>query len=87
MYRLWKQDPKSVHVSWQTYFSGLDKGLPSAQAFTPPPGVLSGAVPTPAGGSPKLSVEGSGDVTDYLKVSSPKFLNTHTAYILCRFNF
>ncbi|AFR93179.1 oxoglutarate dehydrogenase (succinyl-transferring), E1 component [Cryptococcus neoformans C23] len=68
MYRLWKQDPKSVHVSWQTYFSGLDKGLPSAQAFTPPPGVLSGAVPTPAGGSPKLSVEGSGDVTDYLKV-------------------
>jgi 2-oxoglutarate dehydrogenase E1 component len=42
MYRDWKNDPKSVHASWQAYFSGLDKGLPSAAAFTPPPGLQSG---------------------------------------------
>ncbi|WVQ70209.1 oxoglutarate dehydrogenase (succinyl-transferring), E1 component [Kwoniella botswanensis] len=70
MYRLWKQDPKAVHSSWAVYFSGLDKGLPSSSAYTPPPGFIGAAssVPTAADGSPKMNVEGSGDVTDYLKV-------------------
>lgn len=86
MYRLWKQDPKSVHVSWQTYFSGLDKGLPSSEAFNPAPGFVSGVVPTPAGGSPKLSVKGSGDVTDYLKVS-PEDFSAYTLLTFYRFNF
>jgi 2-oxoglutarate dehydrogenase E1 component len=70
MYRYWKEDPKSVHVSWAAYFSGLDKGMPSSTAFTPPPGFIgAGAVPAPADGTPKLDVSGSGDVTEYLKVS------------------
>ncbi|ORY33742.1 Thiamin diphosphate-binding protein [Naematelia encephala] len=70
MYRNWKQDPKSVHVSWAAYFGGLDKGLPSSSAYTPPPGFIgaSSGVPTPADGSPKMEVSGGGDVTDYLKV-------------------
>jgi 2-oxoglutarate dehydrogenase E1 component len=70
MYRHWKQDPKSVHVSWQAYFQGMDKGLPSSSAYTPPPGFIGAAsgVPTPADGSPRMQVEGGGDVTDYLKV-------------------
>lgn len=59
-----------MHVSWATYFNGLDKGIPSKDAFQPPPGLSGGAVPVPAGGSPTLDVEGSGDVTDYLKVST-----------------
>lgn len=67
MYKNWKQDPKSVHVSWATYFGGMDKGMSSADAFRPPPS-LSTAVPVPADGSPQLNVEGSEDVTDYLKV-------------------
>jgi len=67
MYRNWKQDPKSVHVSWATYFGGLDKGIPSKDAFSPPPG-LSSSMPVPADGSPQLDVEGNKDVTDYLKV-------------------
>ncbi|KAL7422265.1 2-oxoglutarate dehydrogenase E1 component [Cryptotrichosporon argae] len=67
MYRHWKQDPKSVHVSWATYFSGLDKGLPSASAFTPPPGFV-GSVPVPAGGSPQLAVGEGSELADYLKV-------------------
>ncbi|QRV77777.1 2-oxoglutarate dehydrogenase E1 component [Ceratobasidium sp. AG-Ba] len=37
MYRHWKDDPASVHTSWQVYFAGLDKGLPSSSAFQPPP--------------------------------------------------
>ncbi|BEI85369.1 hypothetical protein CcaverHIS002_0507700 [Cutaneotrichosporon cavernicola] len=69
MYRDWKNDPKSVHASWQAYFSGLDKGLPSASAFTPPPGLQSGEnVLEPMGGAPTLDVKGSGAVSDYLKV-------------------
>ena len=70
MYRHWKQDSKSVHISWATYFTGLDRGLPSSSAYTPPPG-FSGApsgVPVPVEGSPKMDVRGGEDVTDYLKV-------------------
>lgn len=65
MYKYWKQDPSSVHASWQAYFSGLDKGLPSASAFQPPPDYT--GVPVAADGAPTLSV-GSGALTDHLKV-------------------
>ena len=67
MYKSWKQDPKSVHISWAAYFGGLDKGMQSKDAFSPPPS-LSGSMPVPADGSPQLAVEGDKDVTDYLKV-------------------
>ena len=40
MYKTWKQDPKSVHVSWDVYFTGMDKkGLTSEQAYQPPPSI------------------------------------------------
>lgn len=71
MYRHWKTDPKSVHASWAAYFEGLDKGIPSSSAYTPPPGFIgaaSGAI-QPAEGAPQMQVEGQGDVSDYLKVS------------------
>lgn len=65
MYRLWRQDPKSVHVSWNVYFTGMDKkGLSSPQAFQPPPSV----VPMPAGGAPSLHSAGGGELDDHLKV-------------------
>ncbi|KAF7967902.1 hypothetical protein HWV62_32577 [Athelia sp. TMB] len=63
MYRHWKQDPESVHASWNVYFSGLEKGLPSAQAFTPPPSVL----PPPADGAPALHTGGGAELDDHLK--------------------
>jgi 2-oxoglutarate dehydrogenase E1 component len=63
MYRHWRQDPKSVHVSWDVYFSGLDKGIPSSQAFRPPP-----SLPTPADGAPALHVGGGAELDDHLKV-------------------
>lgn len=66
------QDPKSVHISWQTYFKGLDGGLPSGQAFSPPPQYSGGlaAAPMPADGAPSLSVGGNSELADHLKVSS-----------------
>lgn len=71
MYRHWKQDPESVHASWNVYFSGLEKGLPSAQAFTPPPSVL----PPPADGAPALHTGGGAELDDHLKVRFPVYFS------------
>jgi 2-oxoglutarate dehydrogenase E1 component len=65
MYRHWRQDPNSVHVSWNVYFSGLDKGLPSSRAFSPPPNLL----PPPADGAPALHANGGAELDIHLKVS------------------
>lgn len=69
------QDPKSVHVSWQTYFKGLDGGLPSSEAYTPPPAYRAGLDVAvghhPVDAAPGMSMAGAGgsEVTDHLKVS------------------
>lgn len=67
MYRLWKQDRHSVHPSWDVYFSGLDKGLTSPQAFQPPP---SAQFPHPADGAPALHVGQGAELDDHLKAST-----------------
>ncbi|KAJ5823357.1 Dehydrogenase E1 component [Penicillium robsamsonii] len=69
MYMAWKQDPSSVHISWQTYFKNMEEGkMPISQAFTPPPTL----VPTPTGGVPQdmpgQGLAGGADVTNHLKV-------------------
>ncbi|CCD33777.1 hypothetical protein BofuT4_P063790.1 [Botrytis cinerea T4] len=69
MYMQWKEDPSSVHISWQVYFRNMESGdMPMSQAFTPPPTL----VPTPTGGVPSFlpglgGAEGS-EVTNHLKV-------------------
>lgn len=71
MYLAWKNEPKSVHISWQIYFKNIETGsMPISQAFTPPPTI----VPTPTGGVPSF-LPGTGvgighdsDVTNHLKV-------------------
>jgi 2-oxoglutarate dehydrogenase E1 component len=63
MYRHWRQDPRSVHASWDAYFSGLEKGL-GPNAFQPPPKLF----PTPADGAPSLHVAGGAQLDDHLKV-------------------
>jgi 2-oxoglutarate dehydrogenase E1 component len=66
MYRHWRQDRSSVHASWDAYFSGLDKGLSSPQAFQPPPPV---SAITPDDGAPALYASGAGgELDDHLKV-------------------
>ncbi|KIO25714.1 hypothetical protein M407DRAFT_243997 [Tulasnella calospora MUT 4182] len=64
MYRRWKEDSSSVHASWDAYFSALDKGIPSSQAFQPPPFHM----PEAAGGAPSLHIAGGTDLSDHLKV-------------------
>src|SRR5271155_3660913 len=71
MYLQWKEDPSSVHISWQVYFKNMESGdMPMSQAFTPPPTL----VPTPTGGVasflPGLGMAGGegSDVTNHLKV-------------------
>lgn len=67
MYRRWRADSSSVHASWDAYFAGLENGLPSSQAFQPPPGLID--VPTAADGAPALHVGAGGkELTDHLKV-------------------
>lgn len=41
MYSSWKNDPSSVHLSWQAYFHNIENGhIPMDQAFMPPPGLV-----------------------------------------------
>lgn len=68
MYMAWKQDPSSVHVSWQAYFRNMEDGsMPISRAFQPPPGLIS-----EAGGSTEIAlgqaVGTSTDVGAHLKV-------------------
>lgn len=63
MYRLWREDPKVVHASWNAYFSGMEKGLPSYKAFTPPPSFEATGIAT-------LNLTGNKDLDIHLKVST-----------------
>ncbi|EIW82629.1 2-oxoglutarate dehydrogenase E1 component [Coniophora puteana RWD-64-598 SS2] len=65
MYRQWKEDPKSVHSSWSVYFAGLERGLPSAEAFQPPPNLITSS----HGTSGPVQTQDSGNQLDeHLKV-------------------
>lgn len=64
MYLAWKQDPSSVHLSWQTYFKNMEDGsMPISQAFQPPPSI----VPAMAGAY-NVGMSTGADVTNHLKV-------------------
>ncbi|KAK9379587.1 thiamine diphosphate-binding protein [Kockiozyma suomiensis] len=69
MYYAWKQDPTSVHVSWQVYFKNMEAdGVEPSKAFIPPPTI----VPPPGTGVPYV-VAGAGlgaspDVLNHLKI-------------------
>ncbi|CAK7893391.1 2-oxoglutarate dehydrogenase, mitochondrial [[Candida] anglica] len=68
MYDAWKQDPQSVHISWNAYFKNIESsGVPASQAFQAPPTII----PTPAGGAAGFipgSSPTSEDVVTHLKV-------------------
>ena len=66
MQEAWKADPNSVHVSWNAYFTNLNKGI--TPAFVEPP-TLGMAATKGAQVSPLLSVGASAkDVEDHLKI-------------------
>mgnify|MGYP002721896313 FL=1 len=62
MHRRWKEDPSSVHSSWDVYFRGLDKGLPSDQSFVPAP------EPQNVPGSGLIKKKNLHPADDYLKL-------------------
>ena len=68
MYMAWKQDPSSVHISWQVYFRNMEDGsMPISKAFQPPPGLISEV--TGAGELAAGMATGQGtDVNNHLKV-------------------
>ncbi|KAK5136076.1 2-oxoglutarate dehydrogenase E1 component [Meristemomyces frigidus] len=72
MYMAWKEDAKSVHISWQAYFKNMESGdMPISRAFTPPPTLVPqvGGVPTLAPSSAPDMQQGQGsDVMNHLKV-------------------
>lgn len=86
MYKRWREDPKSVHASWDVYFSGLDKGLHSSQAFQPAPG--QGHLPAAADGAPSLHAGSGQDLSDHLKVCALSItgLMTYLKFAPLRFN-
>lgn len=71
MYIQYKQDPKSVHVSWQIYFKNMETGnMPISQAFQPPPNLVpasSASVTGLAAGAGVGLGEGS-NIDNHLKV-------------------
>lgn len=58
-----RQDPNSVHPSWATYFNGMSKGMPSEQAFQPPPNLLSVTADAPS-----FTTAGTSQLEDHMKV-------------------
>ncbi|KAK8078422.1 2-oxoglutarate dehydrogenase E1 component [Apiospora saccharicola] len=69
MYMQWKEDPKSVHVSWQVYFKNMESGdMPISQAFTPPPNLVPGAAGATGGVVGTIGQGEGSDVTNHLKV-------------------
>ncbi|KAH7475303.1 hypothetical protein H9L39_12344 [Fusarium oxysporum f. sp. albedinis] len=66
MFRSWKQDPKSVHVSWRTYFRNMeDRSRPASEAFQAPPGLVSSRQPL---ATPGLDSGQTAEVLLHLKV-------------------
>ena len=68
MYSAWLKDPKSVHISWQAYFSNLKAG--SKLPFQTPPTLIPAI---PIDGLPSVqdvdsSSVSSGDILDTMKV-------------------
>lgn len=60
-----------MHASWGVYFSGLDKGMRSEDAFRPPPGLVTLAAGVFDGEAP-LNISGGvgqGVVEDHMRVS------------------
>ncbi|KAK7747945.1 2-oxoglutarate dehydrogenase E1 component [Cytospora paraplurivora] len=71
MYLQYKQDPKSVHVSWQVYFKNMESGnMPISQAFQPPPNLVpsSSAVVTGLAAGAGVGLGEGSEINNHLKV-------------------
>lgn len=67
MYESWLKDPSSVHVSWQAYFKNIANGVPSDQAFIPPP-TDSARLPEMPGATLPVMDKSSKQVIEHMKI-------------------
>jgi 2-oxoglutarate dehydrogenase complex dehydrogenase (E1) component-like enzyme len=44
MFENWKKDQKSVHTSWDIYFSNIEQGKDVLEAFQSPPNIDKGKI-------------------------------------------
>lgn len=65
IFNQWLQDPKSVHVSWQIYFSSLQGSRPN---FVTPPSIAPNVKIDGYEGDISLAEVPSGEVLDHMKV-------------------
>jgi 2-oxoglutarate dehydrogenase E1 component len=70
MYHSWRQDPKSVHVSWDAYFSNIENGLDSSSSFQTPPTISKGFLINDLSSNGKVSSvpRGGSTIEESLKV-------------------
>ncbi|KAF9219609.1 2-oxoglutarate dehydrogenase E1 component [Gyrodon lividus] len=64
MYKHWRQDPRSVHESWNVYFTAMENAPPLAK----PVQSSGGLVVPPTYGAPALYASGNAELGDHLKV-------------------
>lgn len=65
----WKDDPSSVHVSWQVYFKNMESGdMPMSKAFQPPPTIMPNAEGVAPAFTPGLGTGTDDHLTKHLKV-------------------
>jgi 2-oxoglutarate dehydrogenase E1 component len=70
MYYAWRQDPKSVHVSWQSYFANIEGGMDSSSSFQTPPTIDKSFLINNLSSSGKVQAvpQGSSTIEESLKV-------------------
>lgn len=71
MYEAWLKDPSSVHLSWQVYFKNMANGVPSGEAYTPPPTIMpsdSARLPELPAGVATMGGESSKKVIEHMKI-------------------
>lgn len=66
MQEAWKADPKSVHVSWNAYFTNVAKGI--SPPIIAPPGIGAGQLPQAAVAAAVGTPTSAQDIANSLKI-------------------
>ncbi|KAI9297678.1 2-oxoglutarate dehydrogenase E1 component [Neoconidiobolus thromboides FSU 785] len=65
MYNSWRNDPNSVHLSWQIYFKNMSNGQSPSASYSAPPTLVS---TSSVGNLPLGATSSSPEVVDHLKI-------------------
>jgi 2-oxoglutarate dehydrogenase E1 component len=70
MYHAWRQDPQSVHISWQAYFANIEGGMDPSVSFQTPPTIDKSFLMNDisARGKIQASPQGGSSIEESLKV-------------------